>query len=164
MAAGLHSDNQSRPEIRTCTVPGPCCCRAPSWPASRSQGSPDWPLAAPASPPPASSSCWRPWQPSWVCCWRWLGRPPTRRRCWPAACRSSWPRRLSSWRRRSMLLVCLEVFCFWGRGHSPSAKGTHRELCAIIDKCHISGVSPNNIGKDNRNVMMKMKRMLESFA
>lgn len=120
------------PDGHTCTIPGPCCCLGLSWLASRSQGSPDWLLAERVSPPPASSSCWRPWQPSWVCCWRWRGRPPTRRRCWPAAFRSSWPLHLSYWLRHSMLLVCLEVFCFWGMGHLPATKVTHQELLILV--------------------------------
>lgn len=153
-----------RPEVRTCTIPGPCCCLWLSWLSSRSQGSPDWLLAEQASPPLASFSCWRPWQPFWVCCWRWLGRPLTRRRCLPAAFRSSWSLHLSYWRSRSMLLVCLEVFCFWGMGHSPGTKVTHHELCTVTDTCHVFGVFPNNIVKENRNTIMKMNRMLDSFA
>lgn len=115
-----------RPEVHTCIIPGPCCCLGPSWLASRSQGSPDWLPAERASPPRVSSSCWRPLRPSSGCCSRWLGRPPTRPRCWPAF-RFSSPLHLSYWLRRSMLLVCLEVFCFWGMGHWPSKKKKDKE-------------------------------------
>lgn len=120
----------SRPEAHTCIIPGPCCCLELSWLASHSQGSPDWLLAEQVSSPQFSSSCWRLLLPSSACCWRWPGRLPTLRRYLPAS-RFSSPLHLSYHLLHWMLLVCLEVFCFWGTDHLPAQSKHSLSSCAI---------------------------------
>lgn len=121
MKDSTEKTRMNKPAVHTCIIPGPCCCLELSWPSSHTQRSPDWLLAEQVSSPLFSSSCWCLSLLSWACCWRWAGRPPTlhRYRYLPAS-RSSSPLRHPSYHLlRWMLLVCLEVFCFWEMDHLP---------------------------------------------
>lgn len=88
------------------------------------QGSPDWLLVEQVSFPLFFSSCWCLLLLSWACCWHWPGHPPTLPRYLPAS-RSSSLLHLSYYLLRWMLLVCLEVFCFWGMDHLPIQSKQH---------------------------------------